>query len=401
MDLELSEDESDLRDNVRAVLAGVCPPAVVRAVYEGKGNGTATWAKMVELGWPALAIPEEHGGLGRGFVEVALVAEELGRAVAPGPFLATVTQCAPAVQALDALGGDGAPALVTELLGRVAAGESTGTVALAEAGRWEPSAVAAVAIETADGWVLHGTKDAVLDGAEADEVLVVARAAGSAGPDGLGAFVVPGPDLAAAARARLVIDPTLPLADLVLDGVVVPTGRVLAVPGTPGVAEALDRAGQEATIALAASTVGACRAIFEQTVEYAKVREQYGRPIGSFQALKHRMADMYLAVERATALCYYAALTIAEDDPRRAEAASMAKAAAGECQQLVVQDGLQLHGGIGMTWEHDLHFLLKRAKAGDALYGNALHHRARLARMLGLVAPAPAESESGAGEAVA
>ncbi|HEV7759729.1 MAG TPA: acyl-CoA dehydrogenase family protein, partial [Acidimicrobiales bacterium] len=112
MDLELSEDESDLRDNVRAVLAGVCPPAVVRAVYEGKGNGTATWAKMVELGWPALAIPEEHGGLGMGFVEVALVAEELGRAVAPGPFLATVTQYAPAVLAL---GGDGAPALVTEL----------------------------------------------------------------------------------------------------------------------------------------------------------------------------------------------------------------------------------------------------------------------------------------------
>jgi alkylation response protein AidB-like acyl-CoA dehydrogenase len=392
MDLELSEDESDLRDNVRAVLAGVCPPAVVRAVYEGKGNGSATWAKMVELGWPALAIPEEHGGLGMGFVEVALVAEELGRAVAPGPFLATVTQCAPAVLAL---GGDGAPALVTELLGRVAAGESTGTVALAEAGRWEPSAVAAVATETADGWILQGTKDAVLDGAEADEVLVVARAAGTSGADGLGAFVVPGSDLAAEARARLVIDPTLPLADLVLDGVVVPADRVLAAPGSPGVAEALDRAGQEATIALAASTVGACRAIFEQTVEYAKVREQYGRPIGSFQALKHRMADMYLAVERATALCYYAALTIAEDDPRRAEAASMAKAAAGECQQLVVEDGLQLHGGIGMTWEHDLHFLLKRAKAGDALYGNALHHRARLARMLGLVAPAES------GEAVA
>jgi alkylation response protein AidB-like acyl-CoA dehydrogenase len=395
MDLELSEDESDLRDNVRAVLAGVCPPAVVRAVYEGKGNGTTTWAKMVELGWPALAIPEEHGGLGMGFVEVAIVAEELGRAVAPGPFLATVTQYAPAVRALGGLGALGdagpAPALVIDLLGRVAAGESTGTVALAESGRWEPSAVAAVATETADGWALHGTKDAVLDGAEADEVLVVARAesaTGSSGPDGLGAFVVPRSALAAAARTRLVIDPTLPLADLVLDGVVVPPDRVLAAPGTAGVAEALDRAGQEAAIALAASTVGACRAIFEQTVEYAKVREQYGRPIGSFQALKHRMADMYLAVERATALCYYAALTVAEEDPRRAEAASMAKAAAGECQQLVVEDGLQLHGGIGMTWEHDLHFLLKRAKAGDALYGNARHHRARLARMLGLVAPA-------------
>ena len=151
-------------------------------------------------------------------------------------------------------------------------------------------------------------------------------------------------------------------------------------------ADALDRAGQEAIVALAASTVGACRAIFEQTVAYAKERVQYDRAIGSFQALKHRMADMYLAVERAASLCYFAALTITEEDPQRATAASMAKAAAGECQRLVVQDGLQLHGGIGMTWEHDLHFLLKRAVAGDTLYGNAVHHRARLARMLGFVA---------------
>jgi alkylation response protein AidB-like acyl-CoA dehydrogenase len=175
------------------------------------------------------------------------------------------------------------------------------------------------------------------------------------------------------------------LADLGLAGVVVPFERVLAAPGTVGVAGALERAGQEATVALAAVMVGACRVIFERTVEYAKVREQYGKPIGSFQALKHRMAEMFLAVERATSLCYFAALTIAEDDQRRAEATSMAKAAAGECQRLVVKDGLQLHGGIGMTWEHDLHFLLKRATAGDALYGNAVHHRARLAGMLGLV----------------
>jgi alkylation response protein AidB-like acyl-CoA dehydrogenase len=370
MDLELSEEESELRDNVRAVLASICPPAVVRAVYEGKGDAGPIWARMVELYWPALAIAEQHGGLGLGFVEVTIVAEELGRSVVPGPFLATVTQFAPAVRELHPDSG---------LLGRVAAGEVTGTVALAEEGSWELSSVAATAVESADGWVLRGTKRAVLDGAGADEVLVVAR-----GADGLGAFVVP--RTALAITPRTVVDPTLPLADLLLDGVVVPSDRVLAAPGTAGVVEALGRAGQEATVALAAMTVGACRAIFEQTVEYAKVREQYGRPIGSFQALKHRMADMYLAVERAGSLCWYAALTIAEDDPRRAEAASMAKAAAGECQRLVAQEGLQLHGGIGMTWEHDLHFLLKRAIAGDALYGNAVHHRSRLAQMLGLVA---------------
>jgi len=375
MDLEFSEDEAALRDNVRAVLAGICPPAAVRAVFEGKGDPVSVWSRMVELDWPGLGLPEEAGGLGMGYVAVALVAEELGRAVAPGAFLATVTQFAPAVREL------GGP---TDVLARVAAGAVTGTVALAEEGGWEPAAVAATARETPEGWALSGMKRAVLDGATADEVLVIARAEGTSGDEGLGAFLVEGRGLAATPRP--VIDPTLPLADLALDGVVVPADRVLAPPGAPGVGEALERAGQEATVALAASTVGACRVVFERTVDYAKVREQYGRPIGSFQALKHRMADMFLAVERATALCYFAALTIAEDDPRRAQAASMAKAAAGECQELVARDGLQLHGGIGVTWENDLHFPVKRAITGDTLYGNAVHHRARLARMLGLAA---------------
>jgi alkylation response protein AidB-like acyl-CoA dehydrogenase len=393
MDLELSEEESDLRDNVRAVLASVCPPATVRAVHEGSGDGAAVWARMVELGWPALAIAEQHGGLGLGFVEVAIVAEELGRSAVPGPFLATVTQFAPAVREV----GGKDSTLAADLLGRVAAGEVTGTVALAEGGRWDPAAVAATATETAGGWVLHGAKDAVLDGADADEVLVVARAATAEGADArgtdddqhddLGAFLVAAPSLAATRRPAL--DPTLPVADMVLDGVTVPADRVLTAPGTPGVADALVRAGHEATVALATVIVGACRAIFEQTVEYAKVREQYGRPIGSFQALKHRLADMYLSVERASSLCWFAALTIAEDDPRRPEAAAMAKAAAGECQGLLVRDGLQLHGGIGMTWEHDLHFLLKRAAASDALYGGAVHHRSRLGRMLGLAGDTP------------
>jgi alkylation response protein AidB-like acyl-CoA dehydrogenase len=378
MDLELSEDEAALRDNVRSVLASICPPVAVRAVYEGKGDPAAVWARMVELDWPGLAVPEQHGGLGMNYVAVALVAEELGRAVVPGPLLATATQFVPLVRELGA-----ESALAGDLLTRVAAGELTGTVALAEEGRWEPAAVAATARETADGWALAGAKVAVVDGAGADEVLVVARAPGTSGPEGLGVFAVPRADLAVTARTA--VDPTLPLADISLDGVVVPAGRVLAAAGAAGVGEALDRAGQEATVALALGTVGACRVVFERTLEYAKVREQYGKPIGSFQALKHRLADMYLAVERATSLGYYAALTIAEDDPQRAVAASMAKAAAGECQRLVAHDGLQLHGGIGVTWENDLHFPVKRAISGDALYGNAVHHRARLARMLGFL----------------
>ena len=372
MDLEFSDEEAALRENVRDVLTGICPPSVVRSIYENKGEPAGVWEKLVELHWPALEIAEDLGGIGMGFLEVAIVAEELGRFTAPAPFLSTVTQFAPAIREL------GNDAQRQTYLTKVAAGELTGTLALAEQRQWSVDAVQASATKAGDGWALAGTKEAVLDGASADEIVVIARSA-----DGIGAFVVPGS--AFDAKPRIVIDPTMPIADLRLDGVTVSADRVLAEPGASGVEEALQRVVEEATVALAINVAGACRKIFEDTLEYAKHREQYDRPIGSFQALKHRLADMYLAVERAIALCYFASLTIAEDDQRRTEAASLAKAAAGECQQLLVQDGLQLHGGIGYTWEHDLHFLLKRAKAGDALFGNSATHRGRLAQMLGLL----------------
>jgi alkylation response protein AidB-like acyl-CoA dehydrogenase len=378
MDLELSDDEAALRDNVRAVLSGICPPTVVRSVYDGGPPPTEVWHRMVELGWPALAIGSRHGGLGLGFVELALVAEELGRAVVPSPLLATTTQFAPAVRELGAgVSGGG-------FLGALATEGTTGTLALAEGGRWSADAVRLSARRDGDRWILSGDKDAVVDGATADEIAVIAR-----GPAGLGAFVVAGSAVTAASRVPL--DPTLPVADLHLDGVVVESDRVLAEPGAGHVERALARCLEQTTVALAAMTVGACRRIFEETVDYAKAREQFGRPIGSFQALKHRMADMYISVERSTALVYLAALTIAEDVPERSRAAAAAKAAAGDCQRLVAEEALQLHGGIGYTWEHDLHFLLKRAKTGDALFGDATAHRAALAGLLGLVPGAAAE----------
>jgi alkylation response protein AidB-like acyl-CoA dehydrogenase len=372
VDLEFSDEEAELRDNVRSVLAGICPPSVVRGIYENKGEPAGVWEQMVELHWPALTIPEECDGIGLGFLELAIVAEELGRATVPAPLLATVTQFAPAVREL------GSDEQRATFLRPLAHGELTGALALAEGRRWSLDGVQATATRAGDGWTLTGTKNAVLDGASADEIVVVARA-----PEGIGAFVVPGSAVDATPRALL--DPTMPLADLRLDAVAVSADRVLGEPGSPEVERALQRVIEEATVALAAMTVGACRKIFEDTLEYAKQREQYDKPIGSFQALKHRLADMYLSVERATALCYFAALKIAEENERRTEAASLAKVAAGECQQLLVKDGLQLHGGIGYTWEHDLHFLLKRAKSGDALFGNTLTHRAHLARLLGLV----------------
>ena len=380
MDLEFGEEEAELRDNVRAVLAGICPPAAVRALYDHGQESTAIWDQMVELYWPALAIDEAHGGLGLGFVELAIVAEEIGRAAAPSPWLATATQFAPVIAEL----GDADQQ--AQYLSAVAAGRTTGTLALAEQGRWRLEDLRATATPTGSGsWLLDGLKESVFDGATADELVVVARAG-----SGFGAFVVPRSRVVSVARS--VIDPTWPVADIELGGVEVGADRVLGEPGTAQVVAGLDRAVQAATVAIATATAGTCRVIFERTLEYAKLREQYGKPIGSFQAIKHRLADMYLAVERATSLCYFAALTIAEEDPRRPEAASIAKAAAGECQRLVVGEGLQLHGGIGYTWENDLHFWLKRAKAGDAMFGNAATHRTVLAALIGLT-PARDASE--------
>ncbi|HEY6530987.1 MAG TPA: acyl-CoA dehydrogenase family protein [Acidimicrobiales bacterium] len=371
MDLEFSEDEAELRQMVTDVLDGISPPSVVRAIYEGTGDDSDVWAQMVELDWPALTIDEAHGGVGFGYLELAIVAEQIGAHTTPGPFLATASQFAPAVREL------GDEAARAAWLPRIAAGEITGSLAIAEGGRWSPDAVTATATREGDGWRLEGRKEAVVHGAAVDEVVVVVR-----GAEGLGAFVVARGELTV--EPRVTIDPTLPIADVVLGGVVVGADRVLAEPGSLEPV-AVERVLEEATVAMATNVAAACREIFQWTVDYSKEREQYGRPIGSFQALKHRMADMYLAVERASSLCWFAALTITEDDPRRHEAAALAKAAAGECQMLLVTDGLQLHGGIGFTWEHDLHFFLKRAKAGDALFGNALAHRAELARIIGLV----------------
>ncbi|MEM7139591.1 MAG: acyl-CoA dehydrogenase family protein [Actinomycetota bacterium] len=364
MDLELSDDQFDLRDNIRSVLEGACPPSIVRAIYEGDGTADELWSQMVELYWPALGVPEDAGGLGFGFVEVGLLAEELGRAAAPGPLLAVVSQYIPLLVEAGA----------TERLGAAAAGEQIGALAWAEHGRWDSASVEATATPAGDGWAIDGVKGAVLAAEYADVFAVVARSA-----EGVGAFLVDAAD--AVLEVPVVVDPGLGLADVTFSGA--PATALLA-PGDATDA-ALGRVAEQAVVAMALHTVGACRRIFEVTLDYAKVREQYDRIIGSFQALKHRFADMFLAVERANAVAYYAALAIAEDDPVRREASHTAKAAVGDCQHLLAEDGLQLHGGIGYTWENDLHFLLKRAKSGGALCGSTAAHRAELARVLGLV----------------
>ncbi len=389
MELEFTADQDDLREGVRTMLARECPRSLVRSVVEAsfaaEAPGTADdagltgrlWAQMIELGWPALTVPEAQGGLGLGAVELSVVVEELGRVIAPGPFVPTATQLVPAIAEA------GNDAQRAHFLAAVAEGTCTGALALTETGTGlDPASARATATPGSGGsFVLSGTKTAVLGAAEVDEIVVVARTPGSEGDDGVGAFVVPASTLTIERINSL--DPSRTLGTIHLDDVEVAGDRCLGEPG-PATAAALRRAIDVAVMGLALESVGTCQTIFDVTLEYAKQREQFGVPIGSFQAIKHKMADMSVALERARATGYFAALTIAEDDPRRTIATSTAKAAANDCQRLIASEGIQIHGGIGYTWEHDMHLLVRRVKADAALFGPTAEHHARIADLLGV-----------------
>jgi alkylation response protein AidB-like acyl-CoA dehydrogenase len=374
--LEFTPEQDELRDGVRTVLTRECPMSLVREVVEKAATADALWNRMVSLGWPALTVPESAGGLGMGAIELAVVVEELGRAVAPGPFVPTVTQFVPIVTEA------GSPEQEEQFLGAVAAGELTGTLALVETdGAIDPARVTATAEPDGTSFVLRGKKAMVVEAANADEIVVVARRPGTDGDDGVGAFVIPRVDVDVEPVVSL--DASRPLARVTLDGARAGADRVLGEPG-PATAIAVRRAVELAVTMLAVETVGTSQTILDVTLEYAKQREQFGVPIGSFQAIKHKFADMLVALERARATSYFAALTIAEDDDRRALAASIAKAAAGDCAARLAQEGIQIHGGVGYTWEHDIHLYVRRVKSNAVLLGNDALHRARVADLIGL-----------------
>jgi alkylation response protein AidB-like acyl-CoA dehydrogenase len=376
MQLEFTSEQEDLRDSVHLVLERECPMTVVRAVVETGVAPDALWKHMVELGWTALTVPASAGGLGLGAVELAVVVEELGRVVAPGPFLATATQFTAAVREA------GDDTQQQRFLGPIVEGTGTGALAITEPGvAADPIAVRAQATRDRGAWTLSGTKTFVLDGDTADEIVVIAREPGTIGEDGVVALVTPRDALSVTPRRPL--DPTRSLVDLGLDGARVPDDRRLGDPG-PRTVMALRRAIEEATAMLAVEIVGASQAILDVTLDYAKHREQFGVPIGSFQAIKHKFADMLIALERARATAYFAALCVAEDDPRRAIAVATAKAAAGDCQRRFGKEGIQILGGIGYTWEHDMHLYVRRVKTDAQLLGTAAEHRARIAKLLGL-----------------
>jgi alkylation response protein AidB-like acyl-CoA dehydrogenase len=370
VDLEFTSEQEELRASVRSFLDKECTLEYVRGVVESAEPPSALWQAMVALDWPALAVPEECGGIGLGFVETAVVVEELGRSVAPGPLLTTISQLAPIVREA------GTSEQCQRFLSDVASGASTGALALADhPSHWSVEDVTMRAERAEGGWVLDGTKHGVMVGHGVDQLAVVARVG-----EGLGAFVVPAADAGLSAVRSL--DASRPVATATLARVLVTDERALGEPGNLGTTRAVTRAVEEAAAALALETVGACDALFQLVLAYVKDRKQFGVAVGSFQAMKHKMSNMFLAVERARSLCYFAVAAIAEDTPGRAAAVAMAKAASDDCQHLVCRESLQSLGGIGFTWEHDGHFFMKRATADGALLGGAALHSLTVAAAL-------------------
>jgi alkylation response protein AidB-like acyl-CoA dehydrogenase len=372
VELEFTGEQEELRASVRSFLEKECPIDVVRAVVETGEAPEKLWGSMVALDWPALAVPEEYGGIGLTILETSVVVEELGRAVAPGPLLATVTQFAPMVREV------GSSEQQQHFLSAVATGAVAGAVAVADHPRaWSLDDVTMTAEPADGGWMLTGRKFAVLAAEGTTDIIVVARVG-----EGMGAFVVP---IAQAGLSPVhSLDASRPLAEATLDHVFVPHDHALGEPGSAASTSGISRALQEATLGLALEAVGTCDALFQLLLAYLKERQQFGVAIGSFQALKHKMSNMFLAIERARSLCYFAAAAINEDTPTRATSVSMAKAASDDCQKLVCREAIQSFGGIGYTWEHDAHLYVKRASTDGTLFGGAAVHSVAVAASLGV-----------------
>ncbi len=368
MDFTFDQDQQLLRNAARAFLDEHCTPTAVRALWDdSRGESEAMWKDMTQLGWLGLSLPEVFGGSGLGMVETAIVLEEMGRAAYSGSYFPTVL-----VATSLALGGSAEQQ--KRWLPAIATGSARGTVALLDAEwNWDPDAVTTRATKTAKGWTLTGAKRFVPWAHVADVVLVPARA-----PEGLTLFVV---DSAAAGLTLTPvtgIDPGTRWSALALHGTPVAADAVL---GTPGQARPiLEMLLRRGAVGASAEMLGAARRALDMSVAYAKVREQFGQPIGSFQAIRHKCAEMLLEVENAHAATYYAAWALdagAEDAPL---AASVAKAYVGEAARKVCGEAIQVHGGIGFTWEYDLHLYFKRAKALEPMYGDADYHRELIVR---------------------
>ena len=368
MDFAFSPDQELLRGTARAFLDEHVTPTVVRALWnDPRGERDDLWKEMARLGWLGLALPEAHGGSALGMVESAIVLEELGRVACPGPYLETIV----AARALEEAGN---PAQQVRWLPAVAGGAARATVALLDAELdWRPEATATRAEPGPGGTRLTGVKQWVPWAHVADVLLVPAR-----GPDGLSLFLVEAGTEGLDVSPVPAMDPGMRWSTVRLDGVQVgPDARLGETGAGAGLLDGLLRRG---AVGAAAVMLGAARRCLDMSVAYAKVREQFGQPIGSFQAIRHRCAEMLLEVENAHAATYYAAWALDAGAEDAALAASVAKAYVSEAARKVCGEAIQVHGGIGFTWEFDLHLYFKRAKALEATWGDADYHRELVVR---------------------
>jgi alkylation response protein AidB-like acyl-CoA dehydrogenase len=362
-----SEEQEELRRSVRRFLEDKSPSTEVRRLMETtEGYDPAVWSQMAEqLGLQGLAIPEEYGGSGFTYVELVVVLEEMGRALLCAPYFSTV---ALAANALLTSGDDSAK---KELLAGIASGETIATLAITEDnGRWD---LDGIGLE-AKGGTLNGHKMFVIDGHTANLIVVAARS-----DKGVSLYAVEG-DASGLTRTPLAtMDQTRKQARLEFSNT---PARLIGEEG--GASAGLSKTLDLAAVALAAEEVGGAQKCLDMAVEYAKVRVQFGRPIGSFQAIKHKCADMLLEVESAKSAAYYAGWAAAEDNDELPVVASLSKAYCSDAYFHAAAENIQIHGGIGFTWEHDAHLYFKRAKSSELLLGDPTYHRELLAQRIGI-----------------
>jgi alkylation response protein AidB-like acyl-CoA dehydrogenase len=377
MDIGFSEEQELLRETARRFLDAECTTKFVREhMATPEAVTDAFWRQLAEQGWLGIVYPEEAGGSGLGLVDLVVLMEEMGRAVMPGPYFATVLLGGAAIAEA------GSTVQRREWLSRIAAGDARVALAWTEANaRWDAAAIALPAHESGGGFVLSGTKMFVPDAHLADALVVAARTSdGTSMEDGVSLFLVPAATPGLTTRLLPTIDETRKLCEVRLDNVRVPADALVGDlhDGWAPLARIIDRA----AVALSAEMCGGARRVLDMTVEYAKLRVAFGRPIGSYQGVKHKAADMLVDIENAKSLTYYAAWAVDEGQDDAPLAVSMAKACASDMARKVASAGIQLHGGIGMTWEHDLQLYLKRAKASEVALGDATWHRERVARLM-------------------
>ena len=374
MPMILNDEQNMLKDSARDFCSGSAPISQLRKLRD-EDNPDAfdrgTWRSMVELGWAGIPWPEEFGGLAFGYKGLGVVTEETGRTLTASPLIATVW-----------LGGTlinlgGSDAQKAELLGAIAAGDLLLALALEEGHRHDPYNVAIRADRSGDGYTLTGSKTFVLDGNSADKLIVAARTSGKPGDrDGITLFLVDRTATGVTVTRTKMVD-SRNAANVELNGVKVGQDAVLGEVDKG--ADVLDPALDIARVGLSAEMLGSLQECFERTVQYLKEREQFGVPIGSFQALKHRAADMFCEVELSKS-CVLEALTALDegrDANEIAKLASLAKAKVGETFNRVSREGIQMHGGIGMTDEFDIGFFLKRAAVAEQTFGDVNFHRNR------------------------